>query len=81
MRGGWDASKFEYVSLTYNVDEGEQLTEEVSVGPEVVVLEVGVDVVQDELLLQSLLPLRDDPQVQVHGESSHLYGHVCTIYS
>ncbi len=45
------------MSLTYNVDEGEQLTEEVSVSPEVVVLEVGVDVVQDELLLQSLLPL------------------------
>ncbi len=32
--------------LTDNVDEGEHLAEEVSVGPEVVVLEVRVEVVE-----------------------------------
>ena len=51
---------------TYNVDESQELTEEISEGPEVVVLEVRVEVVQDQLLLQSFLRLRDDPQVQVH---------------
>ncbi len=57
---------------TYNIQQGQQLAEEVSVGPEVVVLEVGVDIVQNQLLLQSLLPLGDDAEVQVHGEGPHL---------
>ena len=51
---------------TYNVDESEEFTEEVSEGPKVVVLEVRVEVVKYQLLLQSLLRLRDDPQVKVH---------------
>ena len=41
--------------FTEDIDEAEELTEEVSVCPEVVVLEVGVEVVQQQLLLLSLL--------------------------
>ena len=37
-------------------------------------LEVGVDVVQDQLLLQPLLALGDDAEVQVHGQGPHLIG-------
>jgi len=33
-----------------------------------VVLQVGVEVVQQQLLLLALLDLRDDPQVQVHDK-------------
>ena len=61
-------------SLTYNIYQSEKLAEEVSVRPEVVVLEVGVDVVQDQLLLQPLLALGDDAEVQVHGQGPHLIG-------
>ena len=43
--------------LTEYVDEAEELAEEVSVGPEVVVLQVRVEVVQQQLLLLSLLRL------------------------
>ena len=69
--------KYTYIiteSLTYNIYQSEKLAEEVSVCPEVVVLEVGVDVVQDQLLLQPLLALGDDAEVQVHGQGSHLTG-------
>ena len=41
--------------LTDNIDEGEELTEEVSVGPPVVVLEVLWEVVQQQPLLLPLL--------------------------
>ena len=41
--------------FTEDIDEAEELAEEVSVCPEVVVLEVGVEVVQQQLLLLSLL--------------------------
>ncbi len=43
--------------LTENVDETQELTEEVAICPEVVILEVGVEVVQQQLLLLSLLRL------------------------
>ena len=42
-------------SVTYDVDEGEELAEEVSVGPPVVVLEVVGEVVQQQPLLLPLL--------------------------
>ena len=54
--------------LTDHIEESQQLAEEVSVGPEVVVLQVGVQVVQEELLLLPLLHLGDDAQVQVHHQ-------------
>ena len=41
--------------LTYNVDEGQELTEEVSVGPPVVVLQVVRQVVQQQSFLLALL--------------------------
>ena len=47
----------ELLLLTEYVDEAEELAEEVSVGPEVVVLQVRVEVVQQQLLLLSLLRL------------------------
>ena len=59
-------------ALTHDVEEGEELAEEVSVGPEVVVLQVGVEVVDEELLLLPLLHLGDDPQVEVHHEGGDL---------
>ena len=60
--------------LTDNIEKRQQLAEEVSVGPEVVVLQVGVQVVQEEFLLLPLLNLGDDAQVQVHDESLDLSG-------
>ena len=42
-------------TLTYNVDEGQELTEEVSVGPPVVVLQVVRQVVQQQSFLLALL--------------------------
>ena len=60
--------------LTYDIDKGQELAEEISVGPEVVVLQVGVEVVKQELLLLSLLHLGDDAQVQVHNQGLDLSG-------
>lgn len=60
------------VDVTYDVEKGQDLAEEVSVGPEVVVLKVGVQVVDEQLLLLSLLHFCDDPQVEVHHEGSYL---------
>ncbi len=57
---------------TNDVEEGEQLAEEVAVRPEVVVLQVRVEVVQQQLLLLPLLHLGDDAQVQVHHERGDL---------
>ena len=59
-------------ALTHDVEEGEELAEEISVRPEVVVLQVGVEVVDEELLLLPLLHLGDDPQVEVHHEGGDL---------
>ena len=61
-----------YRALTHDVEKGEELAEEVSVGPEVVVLQVGVEVVDEQLLLLPLLHLGDDPQVEVHHEGGDL---------
>ena len=53
-------------TVTYDIDQGQEFTEEVSEGPEVVVFEVGVDVIENQLFLQSFLPLRDNAQIKVH---------------
>lgn len=42
------------------VEDAEELAEEVSVRPEVVVLQVGVEIIDQQLLLLSLLRLSDD---------------------
>ncbi len=42
-------------SVTKNVDEAQEFTEEVAICPEVVILEVGVEVVQQQLLLLPFL--------------------------
>ena len=60
--------------LTEDIDQCQEFTEEVSVGPEVVVLQVGVQVVEEELLLLTFLGLGDDPQVQVHLQGPDLAG-------
>ena len=60
------------VSLTYDVDEGEEFTEEVSVGPPVVVLQIVVQIIQEKLLLLLLLDLADHPHVEVHHQSCYL---------
>ncbi len=41
--------------VTKNVDEAQEFTEEVAICPEVVILEVGVEVVQQQLLLLPFL--------------------------
>ena len=39
--------------------------------------EIAINVVQDQLLLEPLLPLRDNAQVEIHGQGSHLHtGHL-----
>ena len=54
--------------LTYDVDEGEEFTEEVSVGPPVVVLEVVGEVVEQQPLLLPLLHVLHDADVQIHHQ-------------
>ena len=71
-RNAFDSPALPFRALTHDVEEGEELAEEVSVGPEVVVLQVGVEVVDEELLLLPLLHLGDDPQVEVHHEGGDL---------
>lgn len=58
--------------LAYNVKQSQQLTEEVSVGPPVVVLQIVVQIVQEQLLLLLLLDLADHPHVEVHHERGDL---------
>ena len=55
-------------SLTYDVDEREEFTEEVSVGPPVVVLQVVGEVVEQQSFLLALLHVLHDADVQVHHE-------------
>ena len=43
--------------LTYDIDEGEEFTEEVSVGPEVVILQIGVEVVEQQFLFLTFFNL------------------------
>ena len=50
-------------ALTHDVEEGEELAEEVSVGPPIMVLQVVVQVVQQEFFLLLLFHLGDDPNV------------------
>lgn len=71
VRGRRQESTF--ISLiTYNVKQSQQLTEEVSVGPPVVVLQIVVQIVQEQLLLLLLLDLADHPHVEVHHERGDL---------
>ena len=58
--------------VTYNVKQSQQLTEEVSVGPPVVVLQIVVQIIQEQLLLLLLLDLADHPDVEVHHERGDL---------
>jgi hypothetical protein len=60
--------------LTDDIDEREEFAEEISVSPEVVVLQVRVEVVQQQFLLLTFLHLGDDPQVQVHDQGRDLAG-------
>ena len=53
-------SSWLFVLFTDDVDESEQLAEEVAIRPEVVVLQVRIEVVQQELLLLSLFNLKRD---------------------
>ena len=62
----------EITNLTYDIDQGKKFTEEISVGPEVVVLEVGINVIKDQFLLQSLFTLRYNAQIKIHCECSNL---------
>ncbi len=63
---------FSQYELTKHIDQSEKFTKEVSVGPEVMILQVCVQVVEEQLLLLPFFGLRDDPQVQVHLQSSDL---------
>ena len=56
------------ISLTYDVDEREEFTEEVSVGPPVVVLEVVCEVVEQQPLLLPLLHVLHHADVQIHHQ-------------
>ena len=105
------------VTVTNDIDKGEELAEKVTIGPKVVVPaqskifphisckfldesercvmlplynnetrkesifrqrfpryepKIAVDVIKDQLLLQPLLPLRDDPKVEIHCQGSNL---------
>jgi len=62
------------LGLTEYVEQGKEFAEEVSVGPEVVVLEVRVQVVQEQLLFGPFFGLGDDAQVKVHLECPNLAG-------
>ena len=61
------------IKPTKDIDEPEKLAEEVSVGPEVVVLEVGVEVVQQQLLLLSLLRFSKHTDFPLHMYIDLLY--------
>ena len=60
--------------LTNDVGERHEFAEEVFVCPEVVVLEVRVEVVEEEFLLRPLLGLRDDAEVEVHHQGLDFAG-------
>ena len=60
--------------LTYDVDKCQEFTEEVSIRPPVVVLEIIMKVVQQEPLLLPLFDVLHDAYVQVHHQSVDLPG-------
>ena len=70
----WEAWPDWSVTRTDNIEDPEELAEEISVRPKVVVLEVGVEIVDQQLLLLPLLRLCDDALVKVHLERRDLSG-------
>ena len=66
--------------LTEYVDEAEELAEEVSVGPEVVVLQVRVEVVQQQLLLLSLLRLSATVIINTDVRLNIIFGLIAFTY-
>ena len=50
---------------TDNIEDPEELAEEISVRPKVVILEVCVEIVDQQLLLLPLLGLSDDALIEV----------------
>ena len=52
--------------LTYYIYQSQKFTEKISVSPKIMMLQVGIDVVKDQFLLQSLFTLRNNAKVQVH---------------
>ena len=54
------------MTRTDNIEDPEELAEEISVRPKVVVLQVCVQIVDQQLLLLPLLGLGDDALVEVH---------------
>ena len=66
--------------LTYYIYQRQKFTEKISVGPEIMMFEVRINVVKNQLLLQSLFTLRNNAKVQIHCESPNLYVFLWFIY-
>ena len=60
--------------LTCNIDEGEKFTKEISVGPEVVLFQIGVQIVNEQFLLQLLVSLGLDSHIEIHPQGQNLPG-------
>ena len=56
--------------FTYNIEKSQQLTEEVSVSPPIVVLQIVVQIVQQKLFFLLLFHLAHHPHVEIHHEGS-----------
>jgi len=55
--------------LAEDIEQCKELAEKVSVSPKVMIFQIGVEIVEEELLFLPFLSFRDDAQVQIHFES------------
>ena len=57
---------------TCYIDESEKFTKEVSVGPEVVLFQIGIKIVYKQFLFQFLVCIRLHSQIEIHSQGENL---------
>ena len=63
-----------FMLYTCYIDESKKFTEEVSVGPEVVLFQIGIKVVDEQFLFQFLVCVRLDSNIKIHSQGQNLPG-------
>ena len=61
-------NSIEIFKLTEHIEQCKEFTKEISIGPKVVIFEIGIKIVEQKLLFLSLFCFTNDSKIQIHFE-------------
>ena len=59
---------------TCYIDESKKFTKEVSVGPEVVLFQIGIKIINEQFLFEFLVRVRLHSHIKIHSQGENLSG-------